>query len=116
STTITADTPRSATYPRPSTLGNAPIKSKPTTHRASGPNEGGGPALLYERTAELILLSNSRWIGAGKYLPRRLTEFDPDRAAALATPLIEGQHDRFATQIEIELDRAGGRIQEGFQR
>ena len=29
--------------PRPSTLGNAPIKSKPTTHRASGPNEGGGP-------------------------------------------------------------------------
>jgi predicted nucleotidyltransferase len=52
-------------------------------------------ALLYERTAELILLSNSRWIGAGKYLPRRLAEFDPDRAAALAMPLVEGRHDRF---------------------
>ncbi|GGF47184.1 hypothetical protein GCM10010922_23740 [Microbacterium sorbitolivorans] len=73
-------------------------------------------ALLYEKTAELILLSNSRWIGAGKYLPRRLTEFDPDRASALATPLTESQHDRFATQIEIELDRAGGRVQEGFHR
>lgn len=73
-------------------------------------------ALLYERTAELILLSNSRWIGAGKYLPRRLTEFDPDRAAALAAHLAEGQHDRFVAQIEIELDRAGGRVQEGFQR
>ena len=34
-----------ASYPQPSTLGNAPIKSKPTTHRASGPNEGGGPSL-----------------------------------------------------------------------
>jgi predicted nucleotidyltransferase len=73
-------------------------------------------ALLYERTAELILLSNSRWIGAGKYLPRRLAEFDPDRAAALAMPLVEGRHDQFANQIAIELDRGGGRVQEGFQR
>lgn len=73
-------------------------------------------ALLYEKTAELILLTNSRWIGAGKYLPRRLTEFDPDRADALATPLVAGNHDRFATQIERELERAGGRVQEGFQR
>ncbi len=32
--------------PRPSTLGTAPIKSKPTTLRSSGPNEGGGPARL----------------------------------------------------------------------
>lgn len=29
--------------PQSSTLGNAPIKSKPTTHKTSGPNEGGGP-------------------------------------------------------------------------
>ena len=73
-------------------------------------------ALLYERTAELILLSNSRWIGAGKYLPRRLAEFDQDRAAALVTPLVEGRHDQFANRIAIELDRAGGRVQEGFRR
>lgn len=43
STTITAGTPPSATYPQSSTLGSATIKWKPTTHRASGPNEGGGP-------------------------------------------------------------------------
>ncbi len=73
-------------------------------------------ALLYERIAELILLTNSRWMGAGKYLPRRLTDFDPDRAARLAAPLIEGRHDQFAAVVEIELERAGGRVQEGFQR
>jgi len=42
----TAGTPRSATYPQPSTLDSAPIKWKPTTHRTSGPNEGGGSAPL----------------------------------------------------------------------
>lgn len=73
-------------------------------------------ALLYERTAELVLLTNSRWIGTGKYLPRRLAEFDPDRAAALAAYLVSGDHDLFAEQVKIELDRAGGRVQEGFQR
>ncbi|MEJ1088506.1 nucleotidyltransferase domain-containing protein [Microbacterium sp. Mu-80] len=72
--------------------------------------------LLYERTAELVLLTNSRWIGTGKYLPRRLAEFDPDRAAALAAHLVSGDHDLFAEQVKIELDRAGGRVQEGFQR
>jgi len=73
-------------------------------------------ALLFDKTAELVLLTNSRWIGAGKYLPRRLAEFDSDRAAALGAPLLAGSHSRFATQIGLELDRAGGRIQEGFQR
>ncbi len=46
STTTTAGTPRSATYPQPSTLGSAPITWKPTTHRTSGPNEGGGSPIL----------------------------------------------------------------------
>ncbi|MBP2437055.1 hypothetical protein JOF34_001641 [Microbacterium amylolyticum] len=32
--------------PQSSTLGSAPIKWKPTTHRASGPNEGGGPLVV----------------------------------------------------------------------
>lgn len=73
-------------------------------------------ALLYERTAELVLLTNARWIGSGKYLPRRLAEFDPDRAEALAAPLMAGDHSRFAVQVERELDRLGGRLQEGFQR
>lgn len=73
-------------------------------------------SLLFERTAELILLTNSRWIGAGKYLPRRLREFDAGRAAALSAPLLDRADDRFAAQIQHELELAGGRVQEGFHR
>ncbi|WP_235005152.1 hypothetical protein, partial [Kocuria rhizophila] len=53
-TTTTAGTPRSATYPQPSTLESAPIKWKPTTHRASGPNEGGGSLEDLEQRARSV--------------------------------------------------------------
>lgn len=73
-------------------------------------------ALLFERVAELILLTNGRWIGAGKYLPRRLREFDADRAHLLSEPLLADDHALFARRIADELDRAGGRLQEGYER
>jgi hypothetical protein len=73
-------------------------------------------ALLFERVAELILLTNRRWIGSGKYLPRRLREFDADRARLLSAPLLADDHALFARRIADELDRAGGRLQEGFER
>ncbi|GAA4189975.1 hypothetical protein GCM10022219_06570 [Microbacterium oryzae] len=73
-------------------------------------------SLLFERTAELILLTLSRWIGAGKYLPRRLRELDADRADALSAPLLTGMFDAFADRVEAELVVAGGRVQSGFVR
>lgn len=73
-------------------------------------------SLLFERTAELVLLTNRRWIGAGKYLPRRLREFDRARAEALAAPLLERNYELFADRVAEELEHAGGRLQEGFER
>jgi len=71
---------------------------------------------LFERTAELVLLTNHRWIGAGKYLPRRLREFDPERAERLSAPLLTNDHAAFAGRVREELERAGGRLQAGYSR
>lgn len=73
-------------------------------------------AALFDRTAELILLTNGRWIASGKWLPRRFRDFDPQRAALLSAPLLTGDPASFAAQIEYELDLAGGRIHEGYVR
>lgn len=73
-------------------------------------------ALLFERTAELMLLSEGRWIGAGKYLPRRLRELSPARTDALAEPLLHGDLVAFGVRVERELNAAGGRVQAGFVR
>lgn len=73
-------------------------------------------SLLFERTAELMLLSDGRWIGAGKYLPRRLRELSADRAEALSQPLLAGDLELFAAQVDHELEAAGGRLQAGFAR
>lgn len=71
---------------------------------------------LFERTAELMLLSAGKWIGAGKYLPRRLRELAPERVDALAIPFVRGDLHALADAVEQELDRAGGRVQAGFVR
>lgn len=73
-------------------------------------------ALLLEQIGALVLLSNGRWLGAGKHLVRRLRELSPDRAAALASPLVAGDAAAFADAAERELERAGGRLREGFVR
>lgn len=51
-------------------LGNAPSKSKPTTHKTSGPNEGGGPLTRVVRP--LLLLSKLDKMGIGRF-PRTTT-------------------------------------------
>lgn len=71
---------------------------------------------LFERTAELILLDGGRWIGTGKYLPRRLRELSLERADALTQPLIDGDLNTFGDRVEEELRSAGGRVQAGFVR
>jgi predicted nucleotidyltransferase len=72
--------------------------------------------LLFERIAELMLLAERRWIGAGKYLPRRLRELSVERTDALAQPVLDRDFETFAARVEHELDLAGGRVQAGFVR
>lgn len=67
-------------------------------------------------TAELILLTNRRWIGTGKYLPRRLREFNRDIADALSGPLLTNDIRTFGDEVEAWLERAGGRVHLGFVR
>lgn len=71
---------------------------------------------LFERIGELILLTEGRWIGTGKWLPRRLRELSVLRADALSEPLLARDHALFFARVEAELTRAGGRVQDGFER
>jgi predicted nucleotidyltransferase len=73
-------------------------------------------ATIFERTAELMLLTAGKWIGTGKYLPRRLRELPGRRVDALAEPYLRGDHDALADAVEHELVSAGGRMQVGFVR
>lgn len=73
-------------------------------------------ASLFEKTGELMLITGHRWIGLGKYLPRRLREYDVERAERLSDPLLRGDLEAFADRVEAELERAGGRVQAGFVR
>lgn len=73
-------------------------------------------SILFERIAELILLADGRWIGAGKWLPRRLRELSVERADRLTIPLLENDYTTFAARVSAELERAGGRVQAGFVR
>lgn len=72
--------------------------------------------LLFERVAELMLLTDGRWIGSGKWLPRRLRAWNPKRADRLSTPLLAGDIAGFAARVGEELELAGGRVQAGFVR
>ncbi|MGO2518969.1 MAG: hypothetical protein ACTH8F_02505 [Microbacterium sp.] len=71
---------------------------------------------LFERTAELMLLRAGKWIGTGKYLPRRLRELGEDRIGALTTAFLQGRVTPLADAVEAELSAAGGRVQAGFVR
>lgn len=73
-------------------------------------------ATLFETTAQLMLLAERCWLGTGKYLPRRLRALDAERVESLSAPLLRGDISAFADAVERELDRAGGRLQTGFQR
>lgn len=71
---------------------------------------------LFTQTAELMLLTGQRWIGTGKYLPRRLREMSSSRAERLSQPLLRGDFAAFGDQVERELTLAGGRMLAGFVR
>jgi hypothetical protein len=69
---------------------------------------------LFTQIAELMLLSGRRWVGTGKYLPRRLRELSAVRAEGLSRPLLRGDFAAFGDQVEQELKLAGGRMLAGF--
>ena len=71
---------------------------------------------LFDRTAELLLLVNRRWIGTGKYLPRRLRELSSETADQLSAPLLSGDLAKFGQEVERWLEHAGGRVHTGFVR
>lgn len=73
-------------------------------------------ATLFDRAAELILLTNRHWVGTGKYLPRRLRAFSEDIADELSAPLLSGDLRAFSDEVGLWLDRAGGRVHTGFIR
>jgi len=72
--------------------------------------------LLFQRVGELMLLTERRWIGTGKYLPRRLRDMDPLRTEALSAPLVNGDLIDFTDRVELELENVGGRVRAGFVR
>lgn len=73
-------------------------------------------SVLFERVAELMLLTAGRWIATGKWLPRRLRALSPARADLLTAPLLAQDYATFADRVTAELDLAGGRVQSGFVR
>lgn len=72
--------------------------------------------ILFGRTAELMLLTAGKWIGTGKYLPRRLRDLPEERVGALSAPYLRGDFTEMADAAERELVAAGGRLQSGFVR
>lgn len=68
------------------------------------------------QVASLALVTNHRWIGTGKHLPRELRQWDAVRAARLTDPYVAGDLDAFHAAASAELDAAGGRLRTGFVR
>src|SRR5690606_32388590 len=55
--------------------------------------------VLFERIAQLMLLSDGRWIATGKHLPRALRAMDAGRADALLKPWIASEFAAFADAV-----------------
>ncbi|MBF4459575.1 nucleotidyltransferase domain-containing protein [Pseudoclavibacter sp. VKM Ac-2867] len=72
--------------------------------------------LLFEKTAELLLLTNGHWLASSKHLVRALRRWDAKHADDLAAPLLDLDFAAFADRVDAELRRVGGRVQAGFIR
>ncbi|WP_030691063.1 nucleotidyltransferase domain-containing protein [Streptomyces globisporus] len=67
--------------------------------------------------SELVLLSGGHWLGAGKWLSRRLAAADPavHRALSEAAPqAIAGDANAFTAVVTQVLDLAGGPLWDGY--
>jgi len=70
----------------------------------------------YRSLAELLLLTHGRWIGSGKWLVRRLREWDADVAQSLGDCLAAGDAAATVARAEELLAPLGGRLQAGMVR
>jgi hypothetical protein len=71
------------------------------------------------RTAELAITLCGGWLGTGKWLGRQLRAVDPELAVALLAAFREavaGDRTGLAAVASDVLDRAGGRLMEGYRR
>lgn len=73
---------------------------------------------LAEKIANLILISNNRWLGKGKWIAKNLEELNKDLYLDFITSLnefyIESEKEKFIDFVEGELDKYGGRLFEGY--
>lgn len=76
-------------------------------------------ARAFTELAELLLVADRRWSGAGKWLHRRLATARPERARDLAAGLrrLAATADPavFLTAADTALDLVGGRLTVGYQ-
>jgi hypothetical protein len=74
---------------------------------------------LLTKSSELALLSGSQWLGAGKWLARRLQQFNPDLLIRLdgAVRSVVQDNDRAPMQSTVRevLDTVGGPLSEGYR-
>ncbi|KRC62436.1 hypothetical protein ASE14_00935 [Agromyces sp. Root81] len=73
---------------------------------------------VFENTACLLLMTNGQWVGFGKWLIRRLQQFDDVHAYALVE-WARDPHRTRGTLVQLAdrvLARAGGRLQVGHTR
>jgi len=74
---------------------------------------------LLSTAAELMLLSESRWLGSGKWLARHLADLNPGLLGRLVVGqravLAHGDSEELDRAVTEVLDRAGGPLTEGYR-
>lgn len=70
----------------------------------------------FRSLAELALLAHGCWLGSGKWLIRRLREWDPHVEGRLSGALTAGDVATFVQQADELLTPLGGRLQAGMVR
>jgi hypothetical protein len=91
--------------------------------------DGGGsePAMnaviveVWRRSAELLLASDRRWSGSGKWLIREIEALDTAAGSRYAARLheslqaaVNGKPEELVSLVDEVLDRVGGRLRDGF--
>lgn len=70
----------------------------------------------FQSLATFLLLAYGRWLGSGKWLVRRLREWDPDVADRMGAALVTGDRHGFVAVAHDLLAPHGGPLQAGMVR
>ena len=71
---------------------------------------------LFERLGEFLLIANGRWIGSGRWLLRRLMQWDRSFTEDLGAALAAGDVSALERLTLAALEPHGGRLMEGHVR